>query len=809
MVKGYIFIFILISKSLLASTSQEQLVCAENYVTPCVNISPTDPQVKALIIYISFPDLDPDFQQIPTWSTSVELVIEDYFTTESSGLHSVDVETVYRPAPNQALCYITDYNSEYYANLIFPLDRDGLGVLTDEIFWKVYNDNSLAFNDIDVVYMNYNCYGGDLFWHGNSAWATLGNYSFPYYNGCGTTSTIWNDKEIMEWSTAHEYGHLLGANHHNVGIYCQMDGSSWDSSKGVRPYCNFLKCYFGWIDNSKFETITSNSYNIMMEPSNLIGKIYKVVFETQAFFIENRQGLLYDDVYSGTGLLIWHGSTSNSSHGGKDLETADGRWNWDRTDCQEYTNKYTYPFVHTTENPDYGQDELDLRYVNVCENGQYEENKSHPDLKGDVDDFYQIGGNILFAPWTNPSSNSINGDFTDIMVKVKSQNGNTIVADVLIDAPPSTPAQFRVSGRNGSHPILSWRSNPEPDISGYNIYRKLDGENTYSLIHTSNADETSFTDISITINNFSPAQAYYHITAIDDSQNESDPTIDRWVHYNAWKTIQSLSYADDYFPLHLGDRWQYRLTTIDTIIYKTFEILGDTIMPNGKQYYLSNFAFLTYIRIDTTDNIVYAIDELYSDTCQSNELDFFQLFLVDSGTGTSSNCHDVMIQYENGRMYSALLGDTTDYIEYEWSDYLDHRYRLSKHLGMTYFFHAEGTGGYGELVAAEINGITYGDFIAIDNRDGMPEKFILHQAYPNPFNPIVTIKFEIGVEIQRAVTLKIFDINGRVIATLIDGKIESGIYEIQWNAANQPSGIYFIRLESSSTIQTRKITLLK
>tara|TARA_S200000501_G_scaffold81790_1_gene73816 strand:- start:34746 stop:37253 length:2508 start_codon:yes stop_codon:yes gene_type:complete len=90
-----------------------------------------------------------------------------------------------------------------------------------------------------------------------------------------------------------------------------------------------------------------------------------------------------------------------------------------------------------------------------------------------------------------------------------------------------------------------------------------------------------------------------------------------------------------------------------------------------------------------------------------------------------------------------------------------------------------------------------------------PEKFMLHQSYPNPFNPITTIKFDIGSVNAGLVTLKIYNIAGRNVATLLDKTLEPGLYEFQWNAINIPSGVYFSELTSGTQRQTQKMILLK
>ena len=91
-----------------------------------------------------------------------------------------------------------------------------------------------------------------------------------------------------------------------------------------------------------------------------------------------------------------------------------------------------------------------------------------------------------------------------------------------------------------------------------------------------------------------------------------------------------------------------------------------------------------------------------------------------------------------------------------------------------------------------------------------PQSFQLHAAFPNPFNPITTIRFEIpSVETRHAVSLQIYDITGRLIETLIDEELGPGYNTIQWNANNFSSGVYFVRLEAGSFHNTQKVILLK
>ena len=102
----------------------------------------------------------------------------------------------------------------------------------------------------------------------------------------------------------------------------------------------------------------------------------------------------------------------------------------------------------------------------------------------------------------------------------------------------------------------------------------------------------------------------------------------------------------------------------------------------------------------------------------------------------------------------------------------------------------------------------------------VPEKFALSQNYPNPFNPSTTIKYTIptlpasprlakGRTEVGFVTLKVYDILGREVVTLVNEKKSPGYYSVVFNTQNLPSGIYFYRLQTGEFTQTRKMILLK
>jgi Secretion system C-terminal sorting domain len=96
---------------------------------------------------------------------------------------------------------------------------------------------------------------------------------------------------------------------------------------------------------------------------------------------------------------------------------------------------------------------------------------------------------------------------------------------------------------------------------------------------------------------------------------------------------------------------------------------------------------------------------------------------------------------------------------------------------------------------------------SIDNNSGKPVSFVLYQNYPNPFNPSTRIKYEIPT--SSFVSLKVYDILGREIMTLVNKEQLPGNYEVDFNGGNLPSGVYLYRLTYGNLTQTKKMILEK
>ncbi len=89
----------------------------------------------------------------------------------------------------------------------------------------------------------------------------------------------------------------------------------------------------------------------------------------------------------------------------------------------------------------------------------------------------------------------------------------------------------------------------------------------------------------------------------------------------------------------------------------------------------------------------------------------------------------------------------------------------------------------------------------------VPKKFALMQNYPNPFNPTTIINYELPI--TNYVSLRVYDVLGKEVVTLVNEKQNAGRYEVDWDATNYPSGVYFYKIAAGDFVETKKMILIK
>ncbi|MBI5473374.1 MAG: T9SS type A sorting domain-containing protein [Ignavibacteriae bacterium] len=141
-------------------------------------------------------------------------------------------------------------------------------------------------------------------------------------------------------------------------------------------------------------------------------------------------------------------------------------------------------------------------------------------------------------------------------------------------------------------------------------------------------------------------------------------------------------------------------------------------------------------------------------------------------------------------------------------------------IGMTANLTPE-VGGY-RLRGARIAGTVYGTITSVDDgtTGGVPSEFALLQNYPNPFNPVTTIRFTVPVTVgtgpagialagRHALSLRVYDVLGREVATLVNEQKSPGTYTVTWDASNQSSGVYLYQLRAGGFVQTKKMIIIQ
>ncbi|MCH7859461.1 MAG: T9SS type A sorting domain-containing protein [Candidatus Marinimicrobia bacterium] len=102
--------------------------------------------------------------------------------------------------------------------------------------------------------------------------------------------------------------------------------------------------------------------------------------------------------------------------------------------------------------------------------------------------------------------------------------------------------------------------------------------------------------------------------------------------------------------------------------------------------------------------------------------------------------------------------------------------------------------------------------LAVGETDGLPSEYALRQNYPNPFNPSTTLRFDLPQAAQ--VYLVVYDLLGREVARLADGRLEAGEHRVVWNGRDArgrevPTGLYIARMVTATYTKSIKLVLLK
>ena len=273
-----------------------------------------------------------------------------------------------------------------------------------------------------------------------------------------------------------------------------------------------------------------------------------------------------------------------------------------------------------------------------------------------------------------------------------------------------------------------------------------------------------------------------------------------------------------YYPLHVGDLWVYNgfiWIYPETEFYQLVRKVNDEVIkPNQKIYFEveefftgSSYSQKYFERIDSVSAKVYRFDE---DSVQND-----QEYLLDD---LRAEVGDSVMSYRFGFtpykvIYSAdttLYQQDTHFKQYNCESLMGYTYDLMKDFGITRVYNTFDFGSDTRVLqGAVVNGILYGDTTTtgIDDQSELFNSFSLSQNYPNPFNPVTSIQYTVGS--RKYVSIKIYDVLGNEVATLVNEEKPAGSYTVHFDGSKLSSGIYFCRLKSGSFTATKKLMLIK
>jgi hypothetical protein len=275
----------------------------------------------------------------------------------------------------------------------------------------------------------------------------------------------------------------------------------------------------------------------------------------------------------------------------------------------------------------------------------------------------------------------------------------------------------------------------------------------------------------------------------------------------------------DLFPLSKGNYFKYALQKESSY----YDIFGDT--SNYKKDIIGTSTFKIVSVVTVKDTNIWSVERY--DTLhfyQYTHLNPWVLVLDSAYTGYSTFCvyealadsHKISLSDHND-----IWNLPVDFHRYATVEYVYNRNTFhfttgwyewdtlicKKNLGLSRM-HYEVDNGIDVVGVSTTSAQLIESLILASPAESLKKtSYALHQNYPNPFNPSTKITYSIGS--TQLVTVKIYNVLGKLITTLVNEEKPAGNYQVQWNAGSLPSGIYFCEMKSGNFKSVNKMLLMK
>lgn len=483
--------------------------------------------------------------------------------------------------------------------------------------------------------------------------------------------------------------------------------------------------------------------------------------------------------------------------------------------------------------------------------------------------YYLTNGNGTHGMSTSSNSRNVPNNFLDVslfppgnyqvMVFAKDTRGNadTIYVPFEISnldvVPPAPPILRAVVNDSTNKVTVRWYANTEPDLKGYRLYSSINGS-TWNLqkdetVLNRNTTSYSFTGISQT------TPVFFRISAVDSAgiTNESEFSDTYGLRPNvAGKKVLLIDAFD-----RISDSYKKLQHNFSAVIGQSVTSRFET--AHNKAVVDGSVSLLNYDAVVWSFGDEGSTDETFGATEQSKAIAYLnaggKIFVNGSEVAydldRSSGPSEADRNFFNNNLKSSFAGDASgsatingvagtlfEGLSFAYGDTLQgspYRENFPDYLNpingssivLKYANNLNAATAFGGSVVVlgipveTIHSKTHRDALmnavlkyfdittSIVERDDdhIPAHFSLEQNFPNPFNPSTVITYQLPI--KSSVTLKIYDVIGRELATIVNETQSAGKYSVQWNAAGLSSGVYLYRLQTNEFSSTKKLVLTK
>mgnify|MGYP005621747247 FL=1 len=782
---------------------------------PNLSIARTDTFHVPLIL-VQFPDAQATYD-----STDFELIMNqtgyNHLNYDNTGSFKDFFQEIsygqFLPSSEVSNWITAPHNHDYYAygnpdgyQHVKELVRAMVDSLEASGFdWSKYdNDGDGNVDALNLLHQGSGAEEGDHTNIWSHKWS-LGNLAVTYdgvtINSYTMNPEIQNGTIVAIGVLSHEFGHALGLpdlydtdySSTGAGKYALMGSGSWGTS-GTSPWypstmIGWCKNRLGWVNVVE---ITEDQNNVSLQQSysnNTIIRVNHSQVTEEYWLIENRQKIGSDTLMPYPGLAIWHindniaqgwGPNNNEPYYGVGLEQADGLFG--------------------------------------LENGG-------PSNGGDI--YPGDTNNREFSHASAPNTTSLYGEPSMTRIDNISDPNESMTFDVaygeIILAEATIDDGVGVAYSQGVIPL---GLNNDMDI--YEFQFTLDfSPYIVDIIEITPTERTTFD--SVVIENSS-------VTLINSVITAGSGTILNINLFNNTGIETDVLVSFDHCIGYTIENQEVGITILDEASYhinalnQLFTIENGTGAVGGGASYSVNITNtvpipMTVFQLTQTPSLLTPSDEPFQDTNGNGQFDEGESFTDWNGNSVWSpmietidldNTWQIDRTPTGGNITIGLTNWVTPLIpgehalfrvNFQVNEPAELNDEISIQTNVILLLDAWGNNG---VPFTNGDGIVFIDeVLSSENTQQYPREFSINRIFPNPFNPVTKISFDIPFGLNEKTSIQIFDLTGRWIETLIHKKLESGSYQINWQPAQVPSGLYFLEMRSGSKRAIQKITLLK